>query len=193
MASAPEPAPQTRRQQVSAYAQGSVANMLRSLLVIGAIMAVVVVIFPNTQPANPDLNVLETATQVQQSTGWAISAPRDLPSEWVATRAQYVRGTDSLMTWRAGYQSPQGEYVALQETVDATDGWVTAQVNDSPLVGQVQVAGSTWDQFNRDVRVQRSLVRRGGPGEVTTVVTGTASWEEIEAFAEALAPVTGAG
>lgn len=173
---------------MSSYAQGSVANMLRSLLVIGAIMALLVVMFPRIQPAAPDVDVLETAQQVEQSTGWAISAPRDLPDGWVATRAQYLRSTDSLMTWRAGYQTPEGDYVALQETVDATDAWVAQQVNRSPLVGQVEVAGTSWDQYDRDGKIQRSLVRRGGSGEITTVITGTASWEELQVLAESLAP-----
>jgi NaMN:DMB phosphoribosyltransferase len=70
---------QTRREQVSAYTQGSVANMLRSLLVIGAIMAVLALMFPRVQPEVPDIDVTETAQQVEQSTGWPISAPRDLP------------------------------------------------------------------------------------------------------------------
>ncbi|MCA1782861.1 MAG: DUF4245 domain-containing protein [Dermatophilaceae bacterium] len=180
---------QGRRQQVSAYAQGSVANMLRSLLVIGAIMALLVIVFPRAQPVTPDIDVLETAQQVEQSTGWPISAPRDLPEEWVSTRAQYLRSTDSLMTWQAAYQTPAGDYAALQETVDATDAWVTAQVNRSPRVGQLEVAGTTWDQYNRDGKVQRSLVRRGEPGEVTTVVTGTASFEELQVLVESLETV----
>jgi hypothetical protein len=163
--------------------------MLRSLLVIGAIMALLVVMFPRIQPTTPDVDVLETAQQVEQSTGWPVSAPRDLPDGWVATRAQYVRSTDGLMTWRAGYQTPEGDYAALQETVDATDAWVAQQVNRSPRVGQVEVAGASWDQYDRNAKIQRSLVRRGSTGEITTVVTGTASWEELRILAESLAPV----
>jgi hypothetical protein len=174
---------------VSSYAQGSVANMLRSLLVIGAIMAVLVLLFPRIQPPPPDVDVLETAQQVEQSTGWPVSAPRDLPAGWVATRAQYLRSTDGLMTWRAGYETPEGDYAAFQQTVDATDAWVAQQVNRSPRVGQVDVAGASWDQYDRGAKVQRSLVRRGGTGEITTVVTGTASWEELEGLAESLEPV----
>lgn len=176
---------------VSAYAQGSVANMLRSLLVIGAIMAVLVLMFPRVTPEAPDIDVLETAQQVEGSTGWQVSAPRDLPEGWVPTRAQYLRSTDGLMSWQAAYQTPEGDFVALQETVDATDEWVTRQVNRSPRVGRVEVAGVEWDQYNRDGKVQRSLVRRGGEGELTTVVTGTASWAEIEVLVESLTPVTG--
>ena len=183
--------PQTRREQVSAYTQGSVANMVRSLLVIGAIMAVLALMFPRVQPEVPDIDVTETAQQVEQSTGWPISAPRDLPEGWTPTRAQYLRSTDGLMTWQAAYETPAGDYAAVQETVDATDAWVTQQVNRSPRVGEVEIAGSSWEQYDRSGKVQRSLVRRGGPGEVTTVVTGTASWEELRSFVESLAPVTG--
>jgi hypothetical protein len=176
-------------QQVSAYASGSVANMLRSLLVIGVIMAVIVLMFPNTQPQTPDVDVVETAQQIEGSTGWTLEVPLDLPEGWEATRAQYRRSTDGLMTWHAGFQTPSGDYAALQQTLDATDAWVTTQVNRSPRAGELEVAGRAWEQYDRSGKVQRSLVDRGGPGEMTTVVTGTASWEEMQAFAASLGPV----
>ena len=185
-------APQTRREQVSAYAQGSVANMLRSLLVIGAIMAVLVLIFPRAQPEVRPVDVTATAQQVEQSTGWPITAPRDLPEGWVPTRAQYLRSTDGLMSWQAAYQTPAGDFAALHQTIDATDTWVAAQVNRSPRVGQAEVDGAAWERYDREGKVQRSLVRRGGSGEVTTVVTGTASFEELELLVRSLAPVDSA-
>lgn len=185
----PSGSPTPVRGPVSSYAQGSLANMLRSLLVIAAIMAVLVLMFPRVQPESPDINVLETAQQVEESTGWAISAPRDLPEEWMPTRAQYLRSTDGLMTWQAAFQTPAGDFASLQETVDATDAWVTAQVNRSPRAGELEVAGETWERYDRDGKVQRSLVRRGSSGEVTTIVTGTASWEELQLLVEALEPV----
>lgn len=177
---------------MSAYASGSVANMLRSLLVIGAIMAVVVLIFPQVQPQAPDVDVVETAQQIEGSTGWTLVVPRDLPEGWVPTRAQYRRSTDGLMTWHAGFQTPSGDYAALQQTLDATDAWVTTQVNRSPQVGELEVAGRFWEQYDRSGKVQRSLVDRGGTGEMTTVVTGTASWDEMEQFAASLGPVPAA-
>ena len=175
--------------RVSAYASGSVANMLRSLLVIGAIMAVVALMFPQVQPQPPDVDAVATAQQIEGSTGWTLVVPRDLPEGWVATRAQYRRSTDGLMTWHAGFQTPSGDYAALQQTLDATDDWVTTQVNRSPQVGELEVAGRVWTQYDRTGKVQRSLVDRGGPGEMTTVVTGTASWDEMEQFAASLGEV----
>ena len=180
------------RQQVSAYASGSVANMLRSLLVIGAIMAVIVLVFPQVQPEVPDIDVVETAQQVEGSTDLSLAVPLDLPEGWVPTRAQYRRSTDGLMTWHAGFQTPAGDYAALQQTMDATDDWVITQVNRSPQVGALEIAGRSWLQYDRSGKVQRSLVDRGDEGEMTTVVTGTASWEELETFAASLGPVPAA-
>ena len=42
--------------------------MLRSLLVIAAIMSLFVLVFPRLQPQAPGIDVAETAHQVEQST-----------------------------------------------------------------------------------------------------------------------------
>lgn len=179
----------TARQQVSAYAAGSVANMLRSVLVIGAIMALFIIMFPRIQPDHSGVDVAETARQIHESEGIEVTAPADLPNGWTATAAEYRRGADR-MTWHAGFETPGGDFVALNETIDATDGWVATQVNKTARIGELDLGGTIWQQYAREgANPQRSLVDRGGDGEQTTVVTGSASWEEIQVFVESLAPV----
>lgn len=177
---------------VSSYLKGSVANMLRSLLAIGAIMALFVVVAPRLQPDHSGVDVQETARQVAQTTGWAVSAPQGLGEDWVETAAQYRMSTDNLMTWHLGYETPSGDFIALNETQDATDDWVATQVNQAPGVGETDVAGDTWQQYAREgARVQRSLVRPGEDGQLTTVVTGNAPWAQLAEFVAALEPVSG--
>lgn len=177
---------------VSSYMKGSVANMLRSLLAIGAIMALFIVVAPRLQPDHSGVDVQETARQVVQTTGLAISAPQGLGDDWVATQAQYRMSTDNLMTWHAGYETPSGDFVALNEAEDATDDWVAAQVNQADSVGSTEVEGETWEQYAREgARIQRSLVRPAGDGGLTTVVTGNASWQQLAQFVAALEPVSG--
>ncbi len=54
----------------------------------------------------------------------------------------------------------------------------------------MQVAGKTWGTYVRSGKVQNSLVHRAqSPTELTTIVTGTGTFEELTAFAETLAPV----
>ncbi|HHU09998.1 MAG TPA: DUF4245 domain-containing protein [Intrasporangiaceae bacterium] len=173
----------------SMYAQGSVANMLRSLLVIAAIMSLFVLVFPRLQPQAPGIDVAETAHQVEQSTGWDVSAPGGLPEAWVPLRANYHRIAD-LMTWQAGFETAEGNYAAFAQTLDATDTWVEQSVARSPRLDAVEIGGASWERYDRiDGKVQRSLVQRGATGELTTVVTGTASWAELETLAGSLAPV----
>mgnify|MGYP001249932016 CR=1 FL=1 len=176
---------------VSSYMKGSVSNMLRSLLAIGAVMALFVIVAPRLQPDHSGVDVQQTAEQVAQTAGLEVSAPQDLGEEWVETRAEYRMSTDDLMTWHAGFETPAGEFVALNETQDATPAWVATQVNQAPLVGESEIAGAQWQRYAREgSRIQRSFVRLGADGELTTVVTGNASWDELSEFVAALEPVS---
>lgn len=180
------------RGPVSSYMQGSVANMLRSLLAIGAIMALFMIVAPRLQPDHSGVDVQETAQQVAQTTGLEVSAPRELGEDWVETRAEYRMSAAGLMTWHAGFETPSGAFVALNETQDATDDWLATQVNQAPGVGETEIAGERWQQYAREgSRIQRSLVRVGADGQPTTVVTGNASWEQLAEFVAALEPVSG--
>ncbi|WP_346767626.1 DUF4245 domain-containing protein [Knoellia koreensis] len=175
----------------SSYASGSVANLVRSLLVIVAIVVVLIAIVPRVNTVSqPPVDVSAKATEVAAETGWPIEAPQGLPDGWKATSVRYVRSTDGLMTWHAGYQSPKGNYVALEQTKDATQEWIAAQTNRPKRVGDVQAAGVTWETFERGAKVQNSMVHRAeSADQLTSIITGTGTFEELKAFANALEPV----
>jgi len=175
----------------SHYSSGSVPNMVRSLLVIGALMALIWFMTPRVNTlGGPVVDVHATAVDVAEESGWPISEAVDLPKDWKTTSARYVRGTDGLMTWHAGYQAPSGSYVAVEQTRDATRGWVEAQTNRARRVGELEAAGTTWVKYERGGKVQNSLVdRRTGSDELTTLLTGTGTFEELALVAEHLGPV----
>ncbi|NYG06290.1 hypothetical protein BJ986_000777 [Phycicoccus badiiscoriae] len=180
-----EPAPR------SSYANGSVANIVRSLLVIGVIVAALIAIVPRVNSVSqPPVDVPGASVEVAKESGWPIERPVALPDGWKATSVRYVRSTGGLMTWHAGYQTPTGNYIALEQTKDATAAWVEAQTNRAAHTGEVQAGGRTWGTYVRSGKVQNSLVHRAqGPTELTTIVTGTGTFEELEAFAGTLRPV----
>jgi len=175
----------------SRYSMGSTPNMVRSLVVIGALMAVIWFMVPRANTlGGPVVDVHGTALDVKQQSGWPIVEAIDLPDDWKTTSARYVKGTDGLMTWHAGYQAPSGNYVAVEQTKDATRTWVEAQTNRARRIGELQAAGLTWVKYERGAKVQNSLVnRRTEPGELTTLLTGTGSFEEMVFVAEHLGPV----
>lgn len=172
---------------------GSSANMIRSMLVIGGLLLVLIAMVPRISSVQGEaVDVNASAVTVVQDTGWPIVEARGLPAGWSETSARYVRSSDGLMTWHAGYQAPSGRYVAVEQTQDATQDWVSAQTNRARQDGKVVVDDVTWLRYVRDGKVQNSLLdRRTEPGELTTLVTGTATFEEMEDFIGYLRPVDG--
>ena len=172
----------------SSYANGSVANMLRSLLVVGALVALLIAIVPRVNTVSqPPVDVAGASVEIARQSGLPLERPEGLPEGWRATSVRYVRSTDGVMTWHAGYTAPSGNYVALEQAADATEGWIAAQVNRARDSGERQVAGRTWTAYVRGVKTQNSLVNRpASADQLTTIITGTGSFEELAVFAESL-------
>jgi hypothetical protein len=169
--------------------------MVRSLVVIGVLVAALIAIVPRVNSiSQPPVDVAAASVEIAKQSGWPIEAPQGLPQGWKATSVRYVRSTGGLMTWHAGYQAPSGNYVALEQTKDATSEWLEAQTNRARRTGEVQVAGRTWGTYVRGGKVQNSLVNQPtAAGALTTIVTGTGTFAELSAFAEALRPVQSGG
>lgn len=181
-------------QAPSRYTSGSVGNMIRSLVVIGALMALVILIVPRVNSiSQPPVDVAGTAKSVAAETRWPLQIPTGLPDGWRATSVRYVRSTDGVMTWHAGYTTPDNQSVAIEQAMEPTVGWVRAEVNRAAVVGTVDAGGLTWTKYVRDAKVQNSLVHDGATAgkDLTTIVTGTGTFEQLQFFAGKLAVVTG--
>lgn len=191
-AEAASPGPQgTPPRPASRYAMGSASNMIRSMLVVGALVLLLVLMVPRVSSVGgPPVDVHKTALEVKQETGWPIVEAVDLPEGWSETSARYVRSSDGRRTWHAGYQTPGGRYAAVEQTKDATDFWVRTQTNRAPAMGRREIDGATWTWYVRDQKIQNSLVNRATEaGAMTTLVTGTATEEELRVLIDHLAPV----
>jgi hypothetical protein len=166
--------------------------MLISMGIILAFVAVWVALVPRVNKVSqPPVDVAPVAREVARATGWAIEAPV-LPAGWRANAVRFERSTDGLQTWHAGYLTPDEQYIAIEQTRGATPTWVAAQTNRGRAEGTLQAAGRTWEKIRRGDKVQISLVDRGtGPKDITTILTGTAPYEELVTFAERLRPVAG--
>lgn len=171
---------------------GSVQNLVLSLLaVLGMVLVLVLVVPRVSSVSGPPVDVHATAVDVKARTGWPIVEAVGLPEGWTTTSARFVRTTDGYSTWHAGYQTPSGTYVAVEQTMDPSSKWVEAQTNRAPSVGTLEAGGRTWAKYVRDTKVQNSLVDDPqAAGELTTLVTGTASFENMVQFVEHLEPVT---
>ncbi|MBP6996598.1 MAG: DUF4245 domain-containing protein [Phycicoccus sp.] len=170
---------------------GSAANMFRSLVVILALMLGLIFLVPRVNSlSGPVVDIHATAVDVKAQSGWPIVEPRGLPAGWTPTAARYVRATDDKMTWLAGYQTPDGTYVSVEQTESASSEWIAAQINRATRTGEIEHDGVTWVQYERGAKVQNSLVHvPEAEGELATLVTGTATFEDMLVFIDHLVPV----
>jgi hypothetical protein len=171
---------------------GNLRSMVISVvLIVVAVLAWVAMVPRVREVSQPAVDVTSVARQVRQETGWAISQPR-LPAGWKATNARFDTAGDGARTWHAGYLSPDGQYLSIDQTegAGASDSWISARTSQGQPQGTISAAGRMWQELSsRDV-VQRSLVSKGpGARDLTTVLSGTASYAQLVQFAQTLVPV----
>ena len=193
MTSAPDTVPAPQAQQPPAPRRwGNLRSMVISMVVILASVLVWVAMVPRVREiSQPAVDVTSVARQVRQETSWEISQPR-LPAGWKATNVRFDAAGDGVRTWHAGYLSPDGNYVSIDQTAvtGATVQWMSARTSNGQAEGTLAAAGTTWQKLSSRVTVQRSLVSRSsGARGLVTVLSGTAPYTQLAQFAEALAPV----
>jgi hypothetical protein len=171
---------------------GNLRSMVISMVVIMAAVLAWVAMVPRVREiSQPAVDVTSVARQVRQETGWAISQPR-LPAGWKATNARFDSAADGVSTWHAGYLSPDGHYLSIDQTgvVGAADNWISARTSNGQTEGTLSVAGRTWHKLSSREIIQRSLVSKGSDAaDLVTVLSGTAPYTQLAQFAEALKPV----
>lgn len=161
----------------------TVLDMVRSLVVLGVVVGGIYVVIPHDEKADPTRVIdyrVETLT-ARRAAPYPVAAPVGLPQEWRATSVAYER--KSANAWHLGFLDPQQQYVGVEQSTDATDGFIGKVTQKAKATGQTQQVGDrTWERW--DGEKYDALVRHE-QGYVT-VVTGTASFEQLGAMAAAL-------
>ncbi|WP_327169812.1 DUF4245 domain-containing protein [Streptomyces subrutilus] len=161
----------------------TVWDMVRSLAVIGIVVAGIYFFIPHDEDADPTRTVdyrVETIT-ARRAAPYPVAVPVGLPEQWRATSVTYERKNASA--WHLGFLDPKQEYVAVEQSTDTTDKYVARVTRQAKSTGQAQQVGdASWERW--DGEKYDALVRRE-QGYVT-VVTGTASFEQLGAMVQAL-------
>ena len=134
--------------------RGMVISMVLILAAVLAWMALVPRVSGISQPA---VDVGSVAKQVRQETSWGISQPQ-LSAGWKATNVRFTPAGDGLRTWHAGYLSPEGNYVSIDQTMRATERWVSAQNADDKAAGTMAAGAAPRNKLTNPVPVPRSSV-----------------------------------
>ncbi|MGP3688224.1 DUF4245 domain-containing protein [Streptomyces sp. IBSNAI002] len=161
----------------------TVWDMVRSLGVIGIVVAGIYIFVPHDEDADPTRTVdyrVETLT-ARRAAPYPVAAPVGLPAEWRATSVTFQRKDSHA--WHLGFQDPDRQYVSVEQSVDTSAKYIGAVTQKAKPTGQTQQVGDAvwerWDGEKYDALVKQEQ------GYVT-VVTGTASFEQLGTMAAAL-------
>jgi hypothetical protein len=162
-------------------------HMVASLLVVVGIVVGLLLLVPRTNSiTQPPVDVAAGARAAASQVDFPPSVPSGLPAGWRATSVRTTRSTASVLTWHAGYMTADDQYAAVEQGRDAPAEWVRSQTNRGLEEGTQDVDGVAWRRFVRQDKVQLSLVHTSG--DVTTVVTGTAGFDDLAVLAASLRP-----
>ncbi|GAA3391441.1 DUF4245 domain-containing protein [Streptomyces roseoviridis] len=161
----------------------TVRGMFQSLAVIMVAAGVMYLFIPHDEKANPvrtkDYRVeLLTA---QRAAPYPVLAPEGLGEDWRATVVSYRR--EDHDAWRLGFLDPDTQYVAVNQSTEDPEKYVPEITLQAKNSGRTQtVAGQVWQRWEGPKYDALVRSERG----VTTVVTGTASFERLAQMAGAL-------
>ncbi|MFD7095939.1 DUF4245 domain-containing protein [Streptomyces xanthophaeus] len=161
----------------------TVQDMIRSLAVIGIVVAGIYLFVPHDEKADPTQTVdyrVETTT-ARRAARYPVAVPVGLAAEWRATSVSYDRRNDDA--WHLGFLDPQTQYAAVEQSSDTSAKNITKLTRKAEATGQSQQVGElAWERWEGEK--YDALVRQE-PGHVT-IVTGTASFEQLAVLAGAL-------
>lgn len=168
----------------------TVRDMVLSMAVIGLLVGGIYVFIPHDDSKSAEKAAVRTVDYrielktARRAAPYPVAAPQGLPDGWRATSVSYRASDDGRGgAWHLGFLDPKGEYAALEQSdAPAREFIQDVTLGATETRGDREVAGRPWDRYQGEK--YRALVSE--QPDVTTVVTGTASYEGLAELAEAL-------
>ena len=157
-------------------------DLILSLAVVGLFVAFLFAVV--WRPSPDPVRTVDPAPMLgvaRSQADYPVLAPAGLSGDWRPTSARFEADGDST-TWFLGYVTPDDEFIAVTQTDGDPQDFIEEQTLQGQPDGQRTIDGAQWQQYVADD--QRSLVSTDD--EVTTVVTGTVSYDQLQQFAERL-------
>ncbi|WP_415947907.1 DUF4245 domain-containing protein [Streptomyces sp. KLOTTS4A1] len=163
----------------------TVRDMVLSLAVIGAVVAVIYIFIPHDESTPPPKRVDYTVplSTASRAASYPLLAPQGLSEEWVATSVRY-RGAEGEH-WHLGFHAPDGKYVAVEQTSGKPEPFIESKSQDAKDTGETErIGGKEWKWYEGESYDALVLQENGA----TTLVTGSGSQARLTEVAEALRP-----
>ncbi len=162
--------------------------MVWSLGAVFAVVALLMVI--NYRPHSQVTQSVDYPAAVELATSqanWPILVPAAVPAGYTVTSARFeaeTYGGNGDTRWYLGLSDGKSGYVSIWQSDGRSGKVIAAATNNADCTDTAVVAAVTWQKCEVAKPLTRSLVHV--VDKQTVVVSGTASWDVINAFAASL-------
>jgi len=158
----------------------TVGDMVRSLAVVLAVVAVILFISYRAQP-DPvrEVSMTNPLIVAQISAGFPVLVPAATEG-YRLTSARFEK--DEPGVWHLGYVTPQDAYVQLEQSATADLDFISDQLTGTAKTGSRTIGPAEWAAYEGQGKA--ALVRTAEG--VTTAVSGTAPMDELVKVAASL-------
>lgn len=165
---------------------GRAAAWVLACVVVTAI-AVLLVPRPATDMGVP-VSYQRDLAALHQMASYPVIAPQPPPAGWQPVSSRITGHRGGLVSWHLGFVTPADRLASLEESNERPAEFIRRMTNSGNLLAPLPVNGTEWARRWRPDKNQRSLYH-STPGGPTIVVTGNASWTELEALLGSLRPL----
>lgn len=170
-------------------------DLVLSLLVLIIPIVAIIWLQDSGQPDEPDVKTVawrQVADHARQQASFSVLAPPKLDNGWRATRANWTReghrnpaGDRSVRNqWQLGVLTADDVYIELDQGDKHPGDMIDSATRDAAPDGSTTLDGTRWRQMVTDDGRTRALVHP--TRDVTTVITGDTSYDQLRSFAESL-------
>ncbi|WP_280687795.1 MULTISPECIES: DUF4245 domain-containing protein [unclassified Kitasatospora] len=164
----------------------TVRDMILSMVAVMGVAMVAYLTIPHS--SNGDgvrvVDYSAALASAKRAAPYPILAPAGLSDQWRATSVSYDVDPDGHAGWHLGFVTPDGKYAAVEQSNEPKPDLLKSVVSGYAPDGSASIAGQDWSRYQGDH--YRGLTVATGPA--TTLVTGSASYQELDQLAQALKP-----
>jgi hypothetical protein len=189
----PEETAERKARDSALYRQRkTVNNLVLSLIVSLAMVVVIVLAVPRgNYDSTRSVDVVEIAEAAQPVVDMPLAVP-DLSEGWRSTKAEIRESAQEGITfWYVGYLTPDDQFAAFKQALGANPSWIAKQLEDRSPTGTETRNGVVWTVYDyQELSADTTNVRLGlttVAGEITYVVYGTATLENMWVLADEIA------
>jgi hypothetical protein len=129
--------------------------------------------------------------QARRAAPYPVAAPSGLTGQWRATSVTYDASDPRNTQWHLGFLDPENQYAAIEQSNGDPARFISDKTQASQRSGSQVVDGQLWERYDggryRALVLEKPMASAAAAaGPITTMVTGTAPYDQLAQLAGTL-------